>query len=186
MQGIVLQLQNYVLSAGIWAPAVYIFVMIIAIVASPIPSSPLTIFAGIVFGWMEGFALSLFGATIGAIIAFYIARWLGRPLVEKLVVPRKLAKIERMLPDQKLTFAVFILRILPLPFFDAISYAAGLTKIKFKNFLIATFFGLMPLTFVLSYFSELANNLVYFTLVVLLATFLFLFFIEKRAKNRGE
>lgn len=175
MEEIVSQLQNYVLETGAWGPLVYLLTMIVAIIISPIPSSPLAIFAGAVFGWLPAMILSLMGATIGAIIAFYIARHFGRPLVLKLVSPKKIVDIEKLMPEQKLTWAVFLLRIPPLPFFDAVSYAAGLTKISFKNFTIATFFGLIPLIFVLSYFGEIVNNLTYLIVaVIVIAIFVFL------------
>ena len=154
MEEIVLQLQNYVTGAGILAPVVYVLVMILAIIVSPIPSSPLIIFAGVTFGWIKGFALSLLGMVTGAVIAFYVARILGRPIVEKLVSPKTLAKTKKMMPENKLTLAVFFLRILPLPFLDAVSYAAGLTQMCFRHFFMATVFGLIPLVFTLSYFSE--------------------------------
>lgn len=161
MQDIILQLQSYVLEAGIWGPVIYILSLITAIVASPIPASPLAVFAGITFGWMKAMLLTIIGATLGAAIAFYIARKLGRPLVEKIFSPEKLKKVEKLMPEKSLIIAIFLLRIQPLPLFDIVSYAAGLTKVSAKNFIIATILGLIPSSFVLSFFGELANKSFY-------------------------
>lgn len=148
------EIQTYITSAGIWAPVIYVFAMALAVVFSPIPSSPLAIFAGVAFGWFKGMALTLLGATLGAAIAFLIAKKFGRLIVLKILGAEKLEKIDKLLPENRLTLAVFLLRLPPLPVFDAVSYAAGLTKIHFKNFSIATFFGLIPITFALSYYGE--------------------------------
>ena len=186
MQEIVLALQEYILSAGPWGPVVYIVAMAIAIVVSPIPSSPLAIFAGAIFGWVWAFVWTMIGAILGALMAFYIARVFGRPIIEKFIFKDKLEEIENMLPEKHLTWGIFLLRLPPLPFFDAVSYAAGLTKISFRNFTIATFFGLIPLVFIFSYFGELATNLTYLSIAVIIISILFFLFIRCFTKNHTK
>jgi len=184
MEEILSQMQNYIIEAGPWGPLVYVLAMVIAIVISPIPSSPLAILAGAIFGWTEAFILTMIGAVGGAIIAFYIARMFGRPIVEKLISPSRLAEIEEMMPERHLALAIFFLRIPPLPFFDAISYAAGLTKISFRSFTIATFFGLIPIVFTLSYFGGMAFSTTNLTIIVLAVTVIFFIFLRYYYKNR--
>jgi len=154
MQEIVFNLQDFVLGAGAWAPVVYIFLMITAIVISPIPSSPLAIFSGTVFGIWEGMFWTMIGSVIGATIAFYIARIFGRPLILKLVPKKRLDNIEKRFSEGNLVVVIFLLRLVPLPFFDAVSYAAGLTKVSFKGFFVSTVLGLIPLVFIFSYTGD--------------------------------
>jgi len=179
MEDILFNLEKYVLNAGVWGPIVYVGVMIIAIVISPIPSSPLAIFAGTVFGLMWGMLWTMIGATLGAIIAFYLARIFGRPFVIKLVSEKKLSAIESRFQEHHLAWGIFFSRLLPLPFFDAISYAAGLTKISIKLFVISTMFGLMPLVFIFTYFGDIfADNLIEVTILVVILTILFFIFAK--------
>lgn len=158
MEEIVLHIQDYISTAGVFAPIAYIVAMIVAIVISPIPSSPLAIFAGTAFGVWPAFVYTMIGANVGAAIAFYIARRFGRPFVEHLVKKKDLEHVESKLQEHHLTFTIFTLRLLPLPFFDAVSYAAGLTKISFRNFIFATIFGLIPLSFIFSYFGDVFSK----------------------------
>jgi len=190
MESILTGLEQYVLDAGPWGPIVYIFIMIIAIVVSPIPSSPLAIFAGTVFGLWWGMLWTMIGATAGAMIAFYIARIFGRPVVRKFVPEKELAAVEDQFPEHHIAWTIFFLRLLPLPFFDAVSYAAGLTHISMQKFFTATVFGLIPLVFIFTYFGDIfADNLVAVTSLVLFVTLIFFIFAKifyKRQKKGGR
>jgi len=169
MEEIILQMEQYVISVGPWGPVAYVFMMIIAVVIAPVPSSPLAIFAGTVFGVWWGFLWTMVGSLVGSMIDFWIARRFGRPLVVKLVSEKKLSSIEKRFSEHNLIATVFILRLLPLPLFDAVSYAAGLTKISIRGFAGATFFGLIPLIFLFSYVGDLlTENLIAFTAGVII------------------
>jgi len=185
MDGFLFVAEQYVLDAGVLGPIVYITVMIIAIVVSPIPSSPLAIFAGTVFGLWWGMLWTMIGAVLGAVIAFYIARILGRPLVLRFVSKKELNAVEQRFPEHHIAWGIFFSRLLPLPFFDAVSYAAGLTRISIKNFFLATAFGLIPLVFIFSYFGNIfADNLVAVSVLVIVVTLLFFVFAKIFYKRR--
>ncbi len=179
MEEIILQMESYVLNTGIWGPLVYILMMTVAVVLAPIPSSPLAIFAGTVFGVWWGSLWTMLGTTIGAGIAFFLARKFGRPFVVKIISNKKLSEIENRFSEGNLILTVFILRLLPLPFFDAVSYAAGLTRISVRGFVLATVFGLLPLIFLFSYAGELlAENMVAFSVLVVIFSILLLVFVK--------
>ncbi|MFC1721126.1 TVP38/TMEM64 family protein [Patescibacteria group bacterium] len=186
MEEIILQMENYVLSVGPWGPFVYILMMTIAIVISPIPSSPLAIFAGTVFGTWWGGLWTLIGAIIGAMIAFYIARIFGRPMVLKFISEKKIAKIEKRFSEGNLIITVFLLRLLPLPFFDAVSYAAGLTHISVRGFVGATVIGLMPLSFLFSYAGELLSENIFAFTILMTVFFLVLAIFFKIYNNQTK
>ncbi len=143
------RIQTWLGNAGALAPVVYMVVMALAIIISPIPSLPLDIAAGAFFGPMLGTIYSLIGALAGAVISFTIARLLGREVIE-----RFLGGHVNFCPecsDRLLTRVVFISRLLPVISFDVVSYGAGLTRMSLSRFAIATFFGMIPLTFVYNY-----------------------------------
>ncbi len=67
------------------APVVYMAIMAVAVVVSPIPSLPLNIAAGGFFGPLLGTLYSVAGALAGAVVSFFIARLLGRELIERFI-----------------------------------------------------------------------------------------------------
>lgn len=135
--------------AGPWGPALYVALMALAVVISPIPSIPLDLAAGVVFGPFLGGVLSVLGAEIGALISFFLARFLGREAVARLLGDH-LAFCDRCARRQ-LTGVIFAARLLPIFSFDLVSYGAGLTAIPLRNFALATLFGMIPPTFALTY-----------------------------------
>ncbi|MEG2787521.1 MAG: TVP38/TMEM64 family protein [Romboutsia sp.] len=134
-------IQVYVSSFGKLAPIVYI-IMFALVPLTLFPDSILAIGGGIVFGLAKGYIYTVIGALIGASISFYISRKLGRNFVKK-ITNEKLDNIENII-NSKGFFVVLILRLIPLFPFDIISYSAGLTSIKYKDFFMATIIGTVP------------------------------------------
>ena len=138
-------------------PLVLILLMAFAIVFNPIPSAPIALAAGAVFGHGWGTLYIVLGAELGAIIAFGLARFAGYELLRKWFGD----KIETGMwgNQNRLTFLIFVSRLLPFLSFDLISYGAGLTPIRFWRFAAATLLGLIPISFLLAHFgAELATT----------------------------
>lgn len=136
-------------SAGVFAPLLYMLLMAMAVIISPIPSLPLDIAAGAFFGTFMGAVYSVTGALIGAMTSFMIARFLGREVIERFLGGH--VNFCPSCSDRVLTKIVFISRLLPVVSFDIISYGAGLTKMSIKKFSLATFMGMVPLTILYNY-----------------------------------
>ena len=133
-------------SAGPFAPLVFIFVMAGAIVVSPIPTLPLDALAGRLFGPVFGTLYAAVGALTGALMSFYIARFLGRAVLARFL--RGHLNFCERCSDKLLTKVVFVSRLLPFVSFDLVSYGAGLTKMSASKFALASFLGMLPLTFI--------------------------------------
>ncbi|MEF9990738.1 MAG: TVP38/TMEM64 family protein [Romboutsia sp.] len=131
----------YVDSFGKMGTIVYI-IMFALVPLTLFPDSVLAIAGGLAFGFVKGYIYTTIGALIGATLSFYISRKLGRNIVKKLT-NEKLDNIENMINERGF-FIVFLLRLIPLFPFDIISYGAGFTSIKYKDFLLATLFGTVP------------------------------------------
>jgi uncharacterized membrane protein YdjX (TVP38/TMEM64 family) len=144
---------------GVFAPIGFIIIYIVATIFF-FPGTPLTITSGILFGKFLGTFYSLIGATIGASWAFLITRYLGREFIEDLLKGKlkKLRYYDRKLADHGIKITIF-LRLIPLFPFNGLNFALGLTKIKFKDFVIGTFIGMIPLTFIYIYFGESAAKM---------------------------
>lgn len=134
-------IQKYVTPFGKLAPLVYI-VMFALVPLTLFPDSVLAIGGGLIFGLVKGYVYTLIGALLGASLSFYISRKLGRSFVKK-ITKEKLDTVEEMI-NSKGFFIILLLRLIPLFPFDIISYGAGLTNIKYRDFLFATIIGTIP------------------------------------------
>jgi len=153
----VVVIKEYILSFGIWAPIISFLLMIFQSIAAPLPAFLITFANAALFGWVLGAMLSWFSALVGAILCFYIARWLGRDVVEKLTSRTALESVDGFF-DKHGKYAILIARLLPFISFDIVSYAAGLTKMKIKDFVIATAIGQLPATIIYSYAGEMLTG----------------------------
>jgi len=165
---------------GIWAPLVYVAIMALVVV-TPLPSLPLNIAAGTYFGPVLGTLYSVAGATLGALVSFSFARYVGREVLERYLKGH--INLCVACSDRLLTKLVLLGRLIPVLSFDLISYGAGLTKMSAKNYLIANFIGMLPLTFIYNYFGSIMqmNSWISVVLGLLFAALFFVlpFWIEK-------
>lgn len=138
-------------STGRLAPFLFMGVMALT-VATPLPSLPLDIAAGAFFGPWLGTLYSATGALGGALISFGLARFFGRGFIERLLSGH--INFCTTCSDRLLTWVILGTRLVPVVSFDLVSYGAGLTKISLKRFCLATFLGMLPLTFVYNYFGS--------------------------------
>lgn len=141
---------------GFWGPVAIVFLIAIAIIISPIPSAPIAIISGVLYGHTLGGIYVVLGALTGALTAFFIARKLGRDYVH--------GKLNsyftvRMVGSQNvLMLIVFVTRLIPFLSFDVISYAAGLTQLSWLRFFTATLLGIIPVSFLLAHLGSKAVN----------------------------
>ncbi|ATW28663.1 TVP38/TMEM64 family protein [Candidatus Formimonas warabiya] len=140
----------YILSFGWWAPIVSFLLMVFQSVLAPLPAFLLTFANAGLFGWVKGAILSWSSAMAGAAVCFFIARFYGREVVEKLTGRFALENIDAFFKKYG-KYAILIARLLPFISFDIVSYAAGLTSMGFWPFFWATGLGQLPATIVYSY-----------------------------------
>jgi len=175
-QGLDLEvIKAYILSFGVWAPLISFALMVFQSVMAPLPAFLITFANAALFGWLWGAALSWTSAMAGAILCFYIARLLGREVVEKLTSKMALESVDAFF-EKHGVYAILIARLLPFISFDVVSYAAGLTSMRLGSFVIATGIGQLPATLVYSYAGEMltggARTFVYGLLILFSVTIL--------------
>lgn len=148
------RLKTLVADAGLWGPVLIITIMAVAVVASPIPSAPIAMAAGAAYGDVWGTVLVVIGAEVGALIAFGLARVLGKDAVRRMFGDR----VDKGLLGSQgaLMVTVFASRLMPFVSFDMISYAAGLSVLHAWRFALATLAGIAPASFVLAHFGGVA------------------------------
>jgi uncharacterized membrane protein YdjX (TVP38/TMEM64 family) len=158
-RGDIAGIKVYILSFGVWAPVASCFLMVLQALVAPVPSFLITFANGLAFGVFWGWMLSLFGHVLAAAVCFGISRALGRGPVEVLVGNVGLESADRWFARWGV-YAVFAGRLLPGVAFDVISYAAGLTRMGFRSFMVATALGIFPQTFLYSYLGRQAPQYV--------------------------
>ncbi|MBP2649808.1 MAG: associated protein [Firmicutes bacterium] len=137
------EVRQYILSYGVWAPIMGIMLMVIQSLVPLVPGLAITLANAWIFGWHLGGLYSWIGALSGAALDFGVAKWYGRPVVERLVDSKYLDKINGFL-ERNGVLAVFITRLIPLVPFKLISYGAGFTAMPFWQFVWATAIGQTP------------------------------------------
>jgi uncharacterized membrane protein YdjX (TVP38/TMEM64 family) len=128
----------------------------IAAVVAFVPGSLLTMAAGAIFG-PAGTALVFVAATLGASAAFLISRYLARPLVERrLAGNERFAAIDRAIGHEGGKI-VFLLRLSPLFPFNLLNYALGLTKVRLRDYVLASA-GMLPATLMYVYYGNIIGD----------------------------
>lgn len=133
----------YLQSFGMWGPLVLALVQLVQILAAVIPGHVFLIAAGYVYGFPAGFLLNIIYIVVASQLAYSLARWAGRPLVNRLVSTEALDRWYKI-GDQR-GFAFFTIAFL-LPVFptDVMNFVAGLSGITPRKFLAANFLGRLP------------------------------------------
>jgi uncharacterized membrane protein YdjX (TVP38/TMEM64 family) len=141
-------LEVWINEAGIWAPLLFMAVYAVAAVFF-LPGSLLTLAGGALFGPVLGTFYNLTGATIGATLAFLIARYLASDWVADKTGGR-LKQLVNGVQSEGWRFVAFT-RLVPLFPFNLLNYALGLTRIKLSHYLIATYICMLPGAFAYTY-----------------------------------
>jgi uncharacterized membrane protein YdjX (TVP38/TMEM64 family) len=117
-----------------------------------VPSSMLSIAGGTVFGPVKGIILNMIGFFLSGTMAFYLSRFMGKDFVDR-IVRGKALELDKAL--EKNGFKVmFLFRFPPIFPYDVFSYAAGLTKIKYKDFILGSLLGVIPETICYSFMGN--------------------------------
>ena len=183
------ELKSLFSNFGYLSPIIFIFIYVVANIFL-IPSYPFVFASGIVYGLFFGTLLSLIGEVLSATVNFFI----GREIKYKHLIHRFKDKRIRFITlyINKHGFSmVLISRYLGF-YFDVISYAAGTTKIRYKEFISATFIGFIPYILIYAYagntlMSIRSSSFIYLILIfkiILFGVFIMGYFLYRLAKKR--
>jgi uncharacterized membrane protein YdjX (TVP38/TMEM64 family) len=115
------------------------------------PGAILTIGAGFAFGLWKGFLAVSAGATLGASLAFLVARFIARRKIEAIArTNEKFQRIDSAIGKEGAKL-IFLLRLSPLIPFNLSNYFYGLTSVKFWPYVLASWIGMMPGTLLYVY-----------------------------------
>ncbi|GAB7388742.1 hypothetical protein BSNK01_25800 [Bacillaceae bacterium] len=149
-------IRDFILSFGWWAPLLYIFLYTIR----PLfffPAILLSLSGGLAFGPWWGTLYDLIGASLGSYLAFGISRKLGRDAMERWL-GKRLRMIDERVQENGFRTILF-LRLIPLMPFDVVNYGAGLSKIRFRDYALATVLGILPGAFAYNFLGHSLHDM---------------------------
>ena len=172
-------LQETLEGLGILGPLVLGLILLVTYILAPLNGTPFLLVGFYLYGSNIVFFSSI-AAWVSSIINFWISRRWGRPLVEKMVGIKDINRIDKLTINYGF-LAIFSLRVLTGALQDFVSYAAGLTPMKFSRYLLASTLGMIPGTFLWYRLTLKANNPLQFVLLTfaLISIFAAIFFLSQ-------
>lgn len=152
------QTLDWIANLGYWGPIALILVYILATVLF-IPGSLLTLGAGAIFGVVAGYIYVSIGSVAGATCAFLVGRYLARGWVSKKIAGNeKFNAIDEAVAQEGWKI-VGLTRLSPIFPFNLLNYSFGLTKVSLRDYVIASWIGMIPGTIMYVYIGSLAGEL---------------------------
>jgi uncharacterized membrane protein YdjX (TVP38/TMEM64 family) len=129
-------LKSWVEKFGLWGVLVFISAKALALIVAPINGTPVYILGALSYGPFLGFVYSFIGDMIGAVVSFWLARKIGRVWVDKLFSNKEEGMISRLLNMFATPKGVFLGHIFFVTFPDILNYAAGLSRVTFRTYML--------------------------------------------------
>lgn len=144
-------MRDYIQGFGRLAAVVYVIAYALNTVSIIPPIAPLSLSAGLAFGSVWGAIYLMLAAMIGTSLTFTISRFFGRSLIDRFLKGKFRNLDEKLEKNGFMTILFF--RVIPLVPYEVLNYAGGLSKIKFKDYFLATFLGLIPGVVIAAFFG---------------------------------
>jgi len=162
---------------------VFIFLQILQVVIAIIPGEVTGFIGGYLFGVTLGTIYSTIGLSLGSVLAFYIARFFGRPVVLYFMNQKYLEKFDYLMTHKGASISAFLFIMPGFPK-DYLCYILGLSKMNFRTFFIISTFGRFISTFMLTLGGSFIRNQYYksfITLAIIAIAIIFVFYIYRDA-----
>jgi len=150
-------IRDYIQSFGQFAVTIYIAAYTLNTISIVPPIAILSLTAGLAFGKVWGAVYLMTGAMLGTTATFFISRIFGRGLVERFLKGKFKALDDGLAKKGFLTVLFF--RIVPILPYEVLNYVCGLSKMKFKDYFLATFLGLIPGVIISAFFGGTIGNI---------------------------
>ncbi|PRR79346.1 TVP38/TMEM64 family inner membrane protein YdjZ [Clostridium liquoris] len=145
-------LVNYLRNYGQYAAICFLIICGLKPLMLFLPAAMFSVVGGILFGPFKGFILNMTGFFLSGTLAFYLSRFLEKSTIDKILKGRAI-NINANL--EKNGFKIlFLLRLPPILPYDPLSYTCGLTKIKYRDFIVASLLGVIPETLCYSFMGQ--------------------------------
>ncbi|MCX7922735.1 MAG: TVP38/TMEM64 family protein [Clostridia bacterium] len=180
---------EFINSYGNYGAFIFIFIFAARTLLVIFPFSVMLIVGGNIFGPAYGFLFSMISIFISSNIAFFISKYLGKESIQKLL-KGKGEKLDLKIEEHGFKI-IFLMRISCLFPFDILNFALGLTKVRYKDFILGTILGIIPETFSLTYLGDnlknpFSKNFIISILLVLITVAIPIVFNRIKNKKNSE
>ena len=127
-----------------WGYSIIIFCQVLQIVISILPSQWIQISGAYVYGFLITAVLSIIGTIVGSILAYYIAKALGKDAITLFMSEEKINNFLEKLNSKKAMIFVAVIYFIPGLPKDLCNYAAGISNMNFKMFLVVSMVARTP------------------------------------------
>ncbi|MDP2657707.1 MAG: VTT domain-containing protein [Candidatus Deferrimicrobium sp.] len=141
------KLDVLVQAAGPLGPVLFIFIYALGVLL--LPATPFAIAGAVIFGKFHGMLYNLAADVLGASISFYLGRYFLHGVARGFLETR-MPWLDRKAAEDGFS-VIFYLRIFWFPFI-VLNYAAGATRIRFRDYFLGTVLGVLPAVFLFTYF----------------------------------
>ena len=178
--------KKWVESLGFWGPLLYIIIYTLRPLIL-FPAALLSAAAGIIWGPALGFLYLQIAANISSTVEFLLARYFARDLVER-YLKGKLSNLDQKIEKHGF-LTVLLIRLIPNLAWDIQNFSLGLTKVKFKDYFLATLMGIMPGSFAFVFFGSslirvLFNPKNFWIIIVAALFFIGVYYLQRYLKRR--
>ena len=179
------EFKNWVYSLGLWGPITYILVYIFRPLIL-FPAGVLSATAGIIWGPALGFFYLQIAANLSSTAEFLLARYFARDAVKNLLRGKVFKVDEKIEKHGFLT--VLLIRLIPNVAWDIQNLSLGLTKVKFRDYLLATLIGIMPGSFAFVFFGSslikvLFNPKTFWVIGIAILFFIGIYYLQRYLKE---
>jgi uncharacterized membrane protein YdjX (TVP38/TMEM64 family) len=140
---------------GLWYGPLVLIALYAAGCVFALPASIFVIAAGVIWGWKLGGLYAIIGGFLGAIAAYYVGGFLGEGLLDKF---GSVGRGVRKQVESSGFLSMLIVRLIPGPPFAVWNYAAGVAKMRFRDYALATLIGIIPSHLVFTYCADSLVN----------------------------
>ena len=140
---------------GIWYGPIVLIAMYAVGCTFAMPASIFVIAAGVIWGWKLGSIYAIAGGLLGAIAAYFVALFLGEGLLDRF---GSVGRAVRKQVESSGFTSMLIVRLIPGPPFAVWNFAAGIARMRFRDYALATFLGLIPSHIVFAYCADSLVN----------------------------
>ena len=179
------RLGDFIRSFGAVSPLIFITLQIFQVLFAPIPGEITGFLGGYLYGNFFGLLYSTIGLTIGSWLAFSFARWVGRPIVERIVSHRLMERYDYLMAHRGSLIA-FLLFLIPGFPKDYLCFILGLGHMGLREFLVISTAGRFLGTVLLTFEGHLAREKNYVLLGILIGVSLLLVFLAFLLRPRLE
>ncbi|UZH56080.1 TVP38/TMEM64 family protein [Salinimicrobium tongyeongense] len=180
------RIKEWVGNFGWFGPVVLVLTMIAQMFLLVIPTIALMVVSVLAYGPVWGSVIILVSVFSASSVGYFIGRYFGPVIVEKLIGHKNEKKISDFIDDYGF-WAVIVTRLNPFLSNDAISFVAGILKMGYWKFIGATMVGIAPLTLFIAIIGKstdaLKSGLLYGSIISLILFGLYVYWDRKKRKS---